>query len=61
MDKSGIKKSSKHKQRLYEKCLKTRNQISELEYKNFKNLFETMINIQKSCIIQNELVSKKKI
>ena len=39
---SGIKKSSKRKQRLYDKFLKTRNQKSELEYKNYKNLFETI-------------------
>ena len=39
---SGIKKSSKRKQRLYDKILKTRNQKSELEYKNYKNLFETI-------------------
>ena len=39
---SGIKKSSKLKQRLYDKFLKTRNQKSELEYKNYKNLFETI-------------------
>ena len=38
---SGIKKSSKRKQRLYENFLKTRSQKSELEYKNYKNLFET--------------------
>ena len=40
--KSGIKKSSKHKQRPYDKFLKTRSQKSELEYKNYKNLFETI-------------------
>ena len=39
---SGIKKSSKRKQRLYEKFLKTRNQKSELEYKYYENLFETI-------------------
>ena len=37
-----FKKSSKRKQRLYDKFLKTRNQKSELEYKNYKNLFETI-------------------
>ena len=38
----GIKKPSKRKQRLYEKFLKIRNQKSELGYKNYKNLFETI-------------------
>ena len=37
---SGIKKSSRRKQRLYNKFLKTRSQKSELEYKSYKNLFE---------------------
>ena len=36
----GIKKSPKHKQRLYEKILKKRNLINELEYKTYKTLFE---------------------
>ena len=39
---SGIKRSSKRKQHLYEKFLKTRSQKSELEYKNYKNLFKTI-------------------
>ena len=39
---SGIKKSSKRKQRLYEEFVNTRNQKSELEYKNHENLVETM-------------------
>ena len=34
----GIRKSSKRKQRLYEKCFKTRNAKSEAEYKAYKNL-----------------------
>ena len=38
---SGIKKSSKLKQCLHEKFLKTRSQKRELEYKNYKNLFKT--------------------
>ena len=42
----GIKKSSKRKQRLYEKFLKNRSQKTELEYKNYKSLFET---IKKKC------------
>ena len=39
---SGIKKSFKRKQHLHKKFLKTRNQKSKLEYKNYKNLFETI-------------------
>ena len=39
---SGIKKSSKRKQRLYEEFVNTRNQKSELEYENHENLVETM-------------------
>ena len=39
---SGIKETSKREQRMHEKFLKTRNQKMELEYKNYKNLFETI-------------------
>ena len=40
---SGIKKwNSKHKQHLHDKSLKTRSQKSELEYKNYKNLVQTV-------------------
>ena len=39
---SGIRKSSKRKQRLYEKFLKTRTAKSEAEYKTYKNMFETI-------------------
>ena len=37
---TGIKKSSKHKQRLYEKFLKNRCKNAENAYKNYKHLFE---------------------
>ena len=36
----GIKKSSRKKQRLYIKFLKSKTSKSETEYKNYKNLFE---------------------
>ena len=36
----GIKKSSKRKQKLYEKFLKKRNAFNETAYKTYKNLFE---------------------
>ena len=52
---SEIKKFSKRIQRLYEKCLKTRIQKSELEYKNHKNLFEAIKKHSK------KLWEKKKI
>ena len=38
----GIKKSSKRKQKLYIKFLKNRNSKNELEYKNYKKLFESI-------------------
>ena len=37
----GIRTSSKRRQRLYEKFLKTRTGKSEAEYKRYKNMFET--------------------
>ena len=39
---NGIKKSSKKKQRLYQKFLKTRTEKNESEYKNYKKLFESV-------------------
>ena len=38
----GVRRSSKRKQRLYEKFLKNRNEKNELEYKNYKHLFEAV-------------------
>ena len=38
----GIKKSSKRKQKLYEKFLKKRNAFNETAYKTYKNLFEAI-------------------
>ena len=38
----GIQKSSKKKQRLYQKFLKNRNVKNETEYKSYKKLFETI-------------------
>ena len=38
----GIRRSSKRKQRLYETFLKNRNGKNELEYKNYKHLFESV-------------------
>ena len=39
---SGIKRSSKRKQRLSEKFLKSLNKQNELEYKSYKHLFESI-------------------
>ena len=39
---TGIKKSSKRKQRLYIKFLENRNSKNELEYRNYKKLFESI-------------------
>ena len=39
---NGIKKSSKKKQRLYQKFLKTRTEKNESEYKNYKKLFKSV-------------------
>ena len=36
----GLLKSSKKKQKLYEKFLKHKTYSNEMKYKNFKNLFE---------------------
>ena len=38
----GVRRSSKRKQSLYEKFLKNRNEKNELEYKNYKHLFEAV-------------------
>ena len=38
----GITKSSKHKQKLYSKFLKNRNNQNEYEYKNYKKLFQSI-------------------
>ena len=38
----GIRMSSKRKQRLCEKFVKTRTAKSEAEYKTYKNMFETI-------------------
>ena len=42
----GMKESSKRKQRLYIKFLKNKTKASEIEYKDYKNLFE---KLRKKC------------
>ena len=55
----GIRKSSKRKQRLYEKFLKTRTAKTETEYKTYKNMFETVKRKSKrNCYSHNILEYK---
>ena len=55
----GIKKPSKHKQRLYEEFLKTRTKNAEQAYKNCKNLFDQIKKRPKKLHISN-LIRKYK-
>ena len=55
----GIKKSSKKKQRLYEKFLKKRTIESETEYKTYKRLYETIKKRSKKLHF-SKLISKYK-
>ena len=48
----GIKKSSKHKQKLDIKFLKNRNGKNELEYRNYKNFLNQSKNAQKKITFQ---------
>ena len=67
----GIAKSSKRKQKLYKKCLKHRTQETELAYKSYKNLFESLkkkakknylnTNAKKTWSIMKELIGKVKL
>ena len=56
---AGIKKSSKRKQRQYEKFLENRNKINEDEYKNYKRLFETIKKRSKKLHYSNLIVKYK--
>ena len=57
--KIGIKKSSKHKQRLYEKFWKTRCKKVENPYKSYKNLFEQIKKRAKSLHFSNLIITYK--
>ena len=48
----GIKKSSKRKQKLYNKFLKNRNNKDEYEYKNYKNYLNPLKNERNGIIFQ---------
>ena len=56
----GLKKSSKRKQRLYEKFLKRRNDKSNKAYKLYKNRFEKLKLQSKTLYFQNKLGNKIK-
>ena len=50
----GIKKSSKRKQKLYEKFLKKRNAFNETAYKTYKNLFEAIKRKPKKILLTKD-------
>ena len=55
----GIKKSSKRKQRLYEKFLKNRTEKHELAYKTYKRLFESIKKHSKKLHFYNLILKYK--
>ena len=55
----GIKKSSKRKQRLYEKLLKNRTEKHELAYKTYKRLFESIKKHSKKLHFSNLILKYK--
>ena len=56
---NGIKKSSKRKQRLYNKFLKNRSYENETNYKNYKKLFETIKKRSKRNYYSNLILIHK--
>ena len=56
---NGIRKSSKRKQRLYEKFLKNWNEKNELEYKTFKKLFGSIKKRSKKLHFSNLILKYK--
>ena len=57
----GLKKSSKKKQKLYIKFLKTKTLEDEFKYKTYKSLCEKLIKKLKELITQNCYTSMKQI
>ena len=55
----GIKKSSKRKQKLYNKFLKNRNNQNEYEYKNYKKLFESIKKRAKQNYFSSLIITYK--
>ena len=54
-----MRKSSKRKQKLYIKFLKSKNPEDELIYKNYKNLFEKLMEKSKQNYCSNLLEKHK--
>ena len=57
----GLVKSSKKKQRLYEKFLKNRNPETELNYKQYKTLFKSLKNKSKKNYYSDLIDSHKHV
>ena len=55
----GLKKSSKRKQKLYEKCLKKRNEKTEKDYLDYKKLFESLKKRSKKMHYSNLILKFK--
>ena len=55
----GLKKSSKRKQKLYEKSLKKRNEKAEKEYRDYKKLFESLKKRSKRMYYSNLILKYK--
>ena len=55
----GIAKSSKRKQKFYEKFLKHRTRETELAYKAYKNLFESLKKKAKKKYLNTNMMPKK--
>ena len=55
----GIKKSSKRKQKLYEKFLKSRNEKNEKLYKSYKSLFESIKRKSKRIYYSSKILEFK--
>ena len=55
----GIKKSSKRKQKLYEKFLKNRNEKNEKLYKSYKSLFESVKRRSKRIYYSSKILEFK--
>ena len=55
----GIRKSSKKKQKLYEKFLKKRTKQSETEYKVYKNMFESIKHKSKKSYYSQKIIEYK--
>ena len=56
MDYKGITKSSKKKQKLYERFLKKRTPQNEQKYKNYQNLFEIIKKKAQKIYYSNKLL-----